>query len=61
VLAVYPTVETGNRWVRQRLNPTIKESPALADRFPPERSRDASNTNDAQGIPRRHPDHRRRQ
>jgi phage terminase large subunit GpA-like protein len=51
VLAIYPTVETGNRWVRQRLNPTIKASPALADRFPPERSRDASNTSTLKEYP----------
>jgi phage terminase large subunit GpA-like protein len=51
ILAVYPTVEVGNRWVRQRLNPTITESPSLRDRFPPERSRDASNTNTLKEFP----------
>jgi phage terminase large subunit GpA-like protein len=51
ILAVYPTVEVGNRWVRQRLNPTITESPSLRDRFPPERSRDASNTNTLKEYP----------
>lgn len=51
ILAIYPTLETGNRWVRQRLNPTIAESPTLRDRFPPERSRDASNTNSLKEFP----------
>lgn len=44
ILAVYPTVDNGGRWVRQRLNPMIAESPSLAAIFPKERSRDATNT-----------------
>lgn len=51
ILAVYPTVEVGSRWVRQRLNPMIGESPALSTIFPKERSRDATNTASMKEFP----------
>lgn len=43
-LAVYPTIEIGQLWSKQRLAPMIEASPALKGQIGPERSRDGSNT-----------------
>lgn len=51
LLVVYPTVEVGGRWVKQRLNPMIAESATLREIFPPERSRDSTNTASMKEFP----------
>lgn len=43
-LYVMPTVETVKKLSKTRLDPMIKESPALSDRIAPARSRDSGNT-----------------
>lgn len=43
-MAVAPTVELAKRMSRQRIDPLIEESPALADLVMPARSRDSGNT-----------------
>lgn len=44
VLAVYPTIEIGQLWSKQRLTPMIDESPVLSKLFGQQKSRDGSNT-----------------
>lgn len=44
MLAVLPTVEVGERWSKQRLAPTIADSPRLREKVNPARSRDSGNT-----------------
>lgn len=44
VLLVQPTLDMAKRLNRQRLEPLLRETPALADRIAPPRSRDAGNT-----------------
>lgn len=44
MMAVWPTVEMARRNSRQRIDPLIEESPALAERIAPARSRDSGNT-----------------
>jgi phage terminase large subunit GpA-like protein len=44
MLVVLPTVEVGDRWSKQRLSSMISESPALAKKIAPARSRDSGNT-----------------
>ena len=51
MLVVVPTLEARKRWVKQRLDPMLKETPALADVFSGMRSRDASNTEDIKDFP----------
>lgn len=44
MMAVWPTVEMAKRNSKQRIDPLIEESPVLAERIAPARSRDAGNT-----------------
>lgn len=44
VLLVQPTLDMAKRLNRQRLEPLLRETPALADRIAPARSRDSGNT-----------------
>ena len=44
MMAVWPTVEMAKRNSKQRIDPLIEESPALAGLIAPARSRDAGNT-----------------
>ena len=44
MMAVSPTVEMAKRNSKQRIDPLIEESPVLAERIAPARSRDAGNT-----------------
>lgn len=44
MMAVWPTVEMAKRNSKQRIDPLIDESPALAGRIAPARSRDSGNT-----------------
>jgi len=44
VLMVQPTVKTGERFSKERIAPTIRDTPVLRSVFSPERSRDAANT-----------------
>ncbi|NOT87720.1 MAG: phage terminase large subunit family protein [Lysobacter sp.] len=44
MMAVWPTVEMAKRNSKQRIDPLIEESPALAELIAPARSRDAGNT-----------------
>ncbi|CAI8819251.1 phage terminase large subunit family protein [Methylococcus capsulatus] len=44
MMAVWPTVEMAKRNSRQRIDPLIEESPALAGLIAPARSRDSGNT-----------------
>jgi len=43
-LLVQPTIEMAKRLNRQRLDPFIRETPVIAERIPPARSRDSGNT-----------------
>lgn len=43
-MVVLPTVDLGKKWSKQRLDPMIQDSPALAARVQNRRSRDAGNT-----------------
>jgi phage terminase large subunit GpA-like protein len=51
ILAVYPTVELGQRWSKQRLQSMIDESPALSERVKPPRDRDSGNAILAKEFP----------
>lgn len=44
VILVQPTVELAKRFSRQRLDPLLTDTPRLAERVPPARSRDSGNT-----------------
>jgi phage terminase large subunit GpA-like protein len=44
VLMVQPTVKTGERFSKERIAPTIRDTPILRTIFSPEKSRDARNT-----------------
>ena len=44
MMAVWPTVEMAKRNSKQRIDPLIEESPALAELIAPARSRDSGNT-----------------
>jgi phage terminase large subunit GpA-like protein len=44
VLLVQPTLDMAKRLNRQRLDPLLRETPVLAERIPPARSRDSGNT-----------------
>lgn len=50
-LVVVPTLEVRKRWVRQRLNTMLTETPALADIFDARRKRDATNAEDIKDFP----------
>lgn len=43
MLAVYPTLETGELWSKQRLAPMIRDTPVLAEKIPAARTRDSGN------------------
>lgn len=43
MLAVYPTLETAELWSKQRLTPMIRDTPVLANKIAPARSRDSGN------------------
>lgn len=43
MLVVYPTLETAELWSKQRLTPMIRDTPVLAEKIPPARSRDSGN------------------
>lgn len=50
-LVVVPTLEVRKRWVKQRLNPMLTETPVLAEIFDAKRSRDSSNAEDIKDFP----------
>ena len=43
-MAILPTVDTGERWSKQRFAPMIAEMPVLSEKIAPARSRDSGNT-----------------
>lgn len=51
MLAVLPTLEVRKRWVRQRLNPMLEDTPELADVFDARRTRDGGNSEDLKDFP----------
>jgi phage terminase large subunit GpA-like protein len=51
MLAVVPTLEVRKRWVLQRLNPLLRESPALAAVFDAQAAREAANSEDVKDFP----------
>lgn len=51
MLVVVPTLEVRKRWVRQRLDPLLRESPVLAALFDGMRSRDGGNAEDLKDFP----------
>lgn len=51
MLVVLPTIESRKRWVRQRLNPMLTETPALASVFDAKVTRDGSNSLDIKDFP----------
>jgi phage terminase large subunit GpA-like protein len=44
IMAIQPTVELGKRWSKQRMAPTIEETPVLRDLVKEPRERDSGNT-----------------
>jgi phage terminase large subunit GpA-like protein len=51
MLVVVPTLEVRKRWVKQRLDPLIAETPVLSAIFGGRRSRDAANAEDMKDFP----------
>jgi phage terminase large subunit GpA-like protein len=51
MLTVLPTLEVAERWVMQRLNPMLGETPALRAIFDARRSRDAANSKQIKDFP----------
>lgn len=50
-LVVLPTLEVRKRWVRQRLNPLLRETPVLSEIIDAYASRDAANSEDIKEFP----------
>ncbi len=44
ILIVYPTLDSAKSWVKQKFNPSLKETPKLRGKIKDPRSRDAENT-----------------
>lgn len=51
MLVVLPTLEVRKRWVRQRLDPLLTDTPAIRRIFDSRRSRDAMNAEDLKDFP----------
>lgn len=51
MLAVVPTLDLRKRWVRQRLDPMLQETPVLAEIFDSRRQRDGANAEDMKDFP----------
>jgi phage terminase large subunit GpA-like protein len=51
MLTVVPTLEVRKRWVKQRLDPLLLETPVLKKSFDGKRSRDSSNAEDMKDFP----------
>ena len=51
MLVVLPTIEVSERWVMQRLNPMLAETPALRAIYDAKRSRDAANSKQIKDFP----------
>lgn len=51
MLTVLPTLEVAERWVMQRLNPMLTETPVLRALFDAKRSRDAANSKQIKDFP----------
>lgn len=51
MLVVLPTLEVRKRWVRQRLEPLLNETPVIRALFDARRARDASNAEDMKDFP----------
>lgn len=50
-LVVLPTLEVRKRWVRQRLQPMLQETPCLAEIFDAKKSREAGNSEEIKEFP----------
>ena len=51
MLVVLPTLEVRKRWVRQRLQPMLQETPCLASIFDAKKMREAGNSEDIKEFP----------
>jgi phage terminase large subunit GpA-like protein len=51
VLVVVPTLEVRKRWVKQRLDPLLNETPVIAALFDNRRRRDSGNSEDMKDFP----------
>ena len=51
MLVVLPTLEVRKRWVRQRLDPLLNETPVIRQIFDNRRARDAGNAEDLKDFP----------
>ncbi|GHD60354.1 phage terminase large subunit family protein [Jeongeupia chitinilytica] len=51
MMVVQPTLKVASRWAKQRLEPMIKETPALASKIVATGSRDGSNTAELKDFP----------
>ena len=51
MLAVVPTLEVRKRWVKQRLDPMLEETPAIRSLFDVRRKRDSANAEDMKDFP----------
>lgn len=51
MLVVVPTLDVLNRWVMQRLDPMLRETPLIAEMFDAFRSRAAANSKDIKDFP----------
>ena len=51
ILVVLPTLEVRKRWVKQRLDPLLNETPVIRKLFDGRRLRDGSNSEDIKDFP----------
>lgn len=51
MLTVVPTLEVRKRWVKQRLDPLLNETPSIRKIFDGKRARDSSNSEDMKDFP----------
>jgi phage terminase large subunit GpA-like protein len=51
MMVLLPTIENRDAWIKQKLNPLLTDTPAIADIFDANRQRDTSNSMDAKDFP----------
>jgi phage terminase large subunit GpA-like protein len=51
IMVLLPTLENRDKWIGQKLNPLLLETPIIAELFDAKRERDASNSRDSKDFP----------
>ena len=51
MMVLMPTIESRDDWIKQKLNPMLNETPAIAEIFDADRQRDSSNSMNAKDFP----------